>query len=240
MERLNSAKKMFRWYIPEMKVHLKRVLLAISLHWLSWCKSREKSYRVLSSLFATPKAGFENVVQSPNPNPQPHLDAGLQHLISTLCLIKKTGGRRWRSWSFSLMTHDYPYDTVKTPKKEQHLTTMEQIAKSGAKIQLETTLYTLKSKMTILFALEFRLKCNHFHNWNHRRKGNGWVRWKKQQICLPLFYDNTIYIYMYHIVPIVCVNSWLVSTNITFCAPNSLVTESQYLQHFLWSKKWER
>lgn len=190
---------------------------------------------------------WKNVVQIQIPS-RTGLDARLQHLISTLCLIKKKRRPEMKklvlnlnSWLMTILTIQWKHQ-----RKNNISHYYGTNCKIWSQIQLETTLYTLESKMTVLFALEFRLKCNHFHNWNHRRKGNGWVRWKKQQIWLPLFYDNTIYvyiyinIYMYHIVPIICVNSWLVSTDITFCAPNSLVTESQYLQHFLWSKKWER
>ena len=83
---IKFSEKMFRWYIPEMKVRLKRVLvlLAISLNWFVMVQKR---WKILSR--ATPKAGFEkNVVQIQIPS-RTGLDARLQHLISTLCLIKK-------------------------------------------------------------------------------------------------------------------------------------------------------
>ena len=177
----------------------------------------------------------------PNPNPQPHLDAGLQHLISTLCLIKKTGGRRWRSWSFSLMTYDYPYDTVSHQRKNnisliwnklQNLETKSSWKRLyiPLKVQWQSCLPGVPVEMQPFSQLES----------SKERKWLSQMEKNNRFVCHYSTIIPYIYIYMYHIVPIVCVNSWLVSTNITFCAPNLLVTESQYLQHFLWSKKLER
>ena len=55
---IKFSEKMFRWYIPEMKVHLKRVLvlLAISLNWFVMVQKR---WKIQSR--ATPKAGFEKM-----------------------------------------------------------------------------------------------------------------------------------------------------------------------------------
>lgn len=144
------------------------------------------------------------------------------------------------------MTYDYPYDTVKTPKKEQHLSLLwNKLQNLEPKSSWKRLYIPLKVKWQSCLPWS--------SGWNATIFTTGIIEGKEMvesdgknnrfdchySTITPYMYIY-ISIYMYHIVPIICVNSWLVSTDITFCAPNSLVTESQYLQHFLWSKKWER
>lgn len=116
---IKFSEKMFRWYIPEVKVHLKRVLvlLAISLNWFVMVQKRWKSYREPLPRLVLKKCG-------PNPNPQPHRpwrEASTSHKHSLPYKKKTEAGDEEAGLKLKLMTYDYPYDTVKTPKKEQHL-----------------------------------------------------------------------------------------------------------------------